>query len=157
MLKPKLYLPLAVMVLMAIAVSFRTGPSLQESVEGTKKNAQTNVPSNKKVNTSSASSPPTTNSVTNSSPQTSSINGTPSSNGNANKDVKHIDMLSPEMRQAIKDKLFHHGPKTVIYHDDGRISLPANGRYTQMPVAVQMPDGTIKIQEYSVLPHEPKP
>ncbi len=149
-MKPKLYLPLAVIVLLAIAFSFRTGPSLQESTEGTKESTQANVPPNKNVNTNSASSNP----ATNSSPQTSSINGNVA---NVNKGVKHIDMLTPEMRQAIKDKLFHHGPKTVIYHDDGRISLPANGRYTQMPVAVQMPDGTIKIQEYSVLPDEPKP
>ena len=83
---------------------------------------------------------------------------TPSAQGNdasTPSTVKHIDMLSPAMRQALRDKLFHHGPKTVIYHDNGMISLPADGRFTQMPVAVEMPDGTIKIQEYSVLPEEP--
>ena len=67
-------------------------------------------------------------------------------------DVRHIDMLSEEMKQSIRDKLFHHGPKDTIERDDGVIILPANGRFTQMPVAVQMPDGSIKIQEYSVLP-----
>ncbi len=65
---------------------------------------------------------------------------------------RHIDMLSEEMKQSIRDKLFHHGPKDVIERDDGTIILPSNGRFTQMPVAVEMPDGTIKIQEYSVLP-----
>jgi len=68
------------------------------------------------------------------------------------KEKRHIDMLSDEMKQSIRDKLFHHGPKEIIERDDGTIILPSNGRYTQMPVAVEMPDGSIKIQEYSVLP-----
>ena len=80
---------------------------------------------------------------------------TQSNDDNSQSQLKHIDMLSPEMRQALRDKLIHHGPKRVIRHDNGMISLPANGRFTQMPVAVEMPDGTIKIQEYSVLPDEP--
>ncbi|MEH6343762.1 MAG: hypothetical protein V7785_01635 [Bermanella sp.] len=77
--------------------------------------------------------------------QTPKPNATP-------QEKRHIDMLSEEMKQSIRDKLFHHGPKDVIKRDDGTIILPSNGRFTQMPVAVEMPDGTIKIQEYSVLP-----
>ena len=65
---------------------------------------------------------------------------------------RHIDMLSDEMKQAIKDKLLLHGPMAVIRHPDGRIELPSNGRFTQMPVAVEMPDGSIQIKEYSTLP-----
>jgi hypothetical protein len=65
---------------------------------------------------------------------------------------RHQDMLTEEMKQAIRDKLFFHGPKEVIKHPDGRIELPSNGRFTQMPVAVKMPDGTIQIKEYSSLP-----
>lgn len=65
---------------------------------------------------------------------------------------RHIDMLSPEMKQAIKEKLLLHGPMEVIRHPDGRIELPSNGRFTQMPVAVEMPDGSIQIKEYSKLP-----
>ncbi len=77
---------------------------------------------------------------------------TASTNMQDDKPVRHVDMLSEDMKQAIRDKLLHHSPKEVIYHNDGRIELPSKGRYTQMPVAVQMPDGSIKIQEYSVLP-----
>ncbi len=65
---------------------------------------------------------------------------------------RHIDLLSDEMKQAIKDKLLLHGPMEVIRHPDGRIELPSNGRFTQMPVAVEMPDGSIQIREYSTLP-----
>lgn len=65
---------------------------------------------------------------------------------------RHQDMLSEEMKQAIRDKLIFHGPMEVINHPDGRIELPSNGRFTQMPVAVEMPDGTIQIKEYSVVP-----
>jgi hypothetical protein len=65
---------------------------------------------------------------------------------------RHDDMLSEEMKQAIRDKLLFHGPMKVITHPDGSIELPANGRFTQMPVAVEMPDGSIQIKEYSSLP-----
>ncbi|OUS41288.1 hypothetical protein A9R00_01695 [Oleispira antarctica] len=70
----------------------------------------------------------------------------------ADKVPRHQDMLSEEMKQAIRDKLLFHGPMEVITHPDGRIELPSNGRFTQMPVAVEMPDGTIQIKEYSSLP-----
>ena len=64
----------------------------------------------------------------------------------------HLDQLSPEMKQAIRDKLLLHGPMEVIQHADGSFELPSNGRFTQMPVAVQMPDGSIQIREYSQIP-----
>lgn len=66
--------------------------------------------------------------------------------------IRHQDMLSEEMKQTIRDKLLLHGPMEVIHHPDGRIELPSNGRFTQIPVAVQMPDGSIQIKEYSTLP-----
>lgn len=65
---------------------------------------------------------------------------------------RHEDMLSEDMKQAIRDKLLFHGPMEVIEHPDGSIELPSKGRFTQMPVAVEMPDGSIQIKEYSVLP-----
>jgi hypothetical protein len=65
---------------------------------------------------------------------------------------RHQDMLTEEMKEAIRGKLLFHGPMEVIEHPDGRIELPSNGRFTQMPVAVKMPDGTIQIKEYSSLP-----
>lgn len=65
---------------------------------------------------------------------------------------RHQDMLTDEMKQAIRDKLLFHGKMEVIQHPDGRIELPSNGRFTQMPVAVEMPDGSIQIKEYSSLP-----
>jgi hypothetical protein len=69
-----------------------------------------------------------------------------------NKAVRHEDLLSEEMKQAIRDKLLFHGSMAVIEHPDGSIELPSNGRFTQMPVAVEMPDGSIQIKEYSALP-----
>lgn len=64
----------------------------------------------------------------------------------------HFDQLSPEMQQAVKDSLLLEGPMKAHKRPDGTIVLPSNGRFTQMPVAVQMPDGSIQIREYSVVP-----
>ncbi len=64
----------------------------------------------------------------------------------------HFDQLSPEMQQALKDSLLLEGPMETHTRADGTIVLPANGRFTQMPVAVEMPDGSIEIREYSVVP-----
>jgi len=64
----------------------------------------------------------------------------------------HYDQLSPEMQKALKESLLLEGPKETYTRADGSVVLPSNGRFTQMPVAVQMPDGTIKIQEYSNIP-----
>jgi len=142
--KPKFYLLIVCLVLVAIGSSFYSEPldppaNLEPKSEPIPNRApgQPKSPLN-----SSVGVPANTQSV-------------PSKPAIPTSTVKHIDMLSPAMRQALRDKLIHHGPKTVIYHDNGMISLPANGRFTQMPVAVEMPDGTIKIQEYSVLPNKP--
>lgn len=64
----------------------------------------------------------------------------------------HFDRLTPEMQQAVKDSLLLEGPMKTHKRPDGTIVLPSNGRFTQMPVAVQMPDGSIQIREYSVVP-----
>ena len=64
----------------------------------------------------------------------------------------HFDQLSPEMKQAIKDKLLLNGPMETILHPNGRVELPSHGRFTQMPVAVKMPDGSVQIREYSHIP-----
>lgn len=64
----------------------------------------------------------------------------------------HFDQLTPEMQQAVKDSLLLEGPMETHTRPDGITVLPANGRFTQMPVAVEMPDGTIEIREYSVIP-----
>ncbi len=64
----------------------------------------------------------------------------------------HFDQMTPGMQQALKDSLLLEGPKETYTRADGSVVLPSNGRFTQMPVAVQMPDGTIKIQEYSNIP-----
>jgi len=66
----------------------------------------------------------------------------------------HFDQLTPEMQQALKDKLLLEGPMETYQRPDGVIVLPSNGRFTQMPVAVQMPDGSIQIREYSTLPQK---
>jgi len=64
----------------------------------------------------------------------------------------HFDRLTPEVQQALKDSLLLEGPMEVIQQADGSIKLPSNGRVTQMPVAVQMPDGSIEVREYSNIP-----
>jgi hypothetical protein len=64
----------------------------------------------------------------------------------------HFDQLTPQMQQAVKDSLLLEGPMKTYKRADGAIVLPANGRFTQMPVAVEMPDGSIQIREYTVTP-----
>jgi len=64
----------------------------------------------------------------------------------------HFDQLSPEMQQALKDSLLLENSTETMEGESGTIILPAKGRFTQMPVAVQMPDGTIEIREYSNIP-----
>ena len=71
----------------------------------------------------------------------------PGKTGNA-----HFDQLTPEMQQALKDQLLLENPTTTQEGPNGAIILPSQGRFTQMPVAVQMPDGSIEIREYSSIP-----
>jgi hypothetical protein len=70
---------------------------------------------------------------------------------------RHQDMLTDDMKQAIRDQLILHGPGTTYKKSDGTIVLPSTGRSTQVSVAVQMPDGSIQIREYSELPKDNKP
>ena len=69
---------------------------------------------------------------------------------------RHQDMLTEEMKQGIRDQLLFHGPMETIENADGSVELQSNGRFTQMPVAVKMPNGTIQIKEYSKLPSTSK-
>ncbi|EAT12182.1 hypothetical protein HF888_05205 [Bermanella marisrubri] len=64
--------------------------------------------------------------------------------------------LDPEIREALKQQLLLEGAMETQTLPDGRVVLPSNGRTTQMPVAIQHPDGTIEIREYSVVPKEEK-
>ncbi len=64
----------------------------------------------------------------------------------------HFDQLSPKMQQSLKDSLLLEGPRETYTLDNGTVILPAKDRFTQMPVAVRMPDGTIQIKEYSYIP-----
>lgn len=64
----------------------------------------------------------------------------------------HFDRLTPEVQQALKDSLLLEGPMESITRPDGSIELPSDGRFTQMPVAVQMPNGSIEVREYSTIP-----
>ena len=84
---------------------------------------------------------------------------TKNSGSTATKDKmpRHQDMLSEEMKQAIRDDLILHGPGKTFEKPDGTVVLPSGGRSTQVSVAVQMPDGTIQIREYSELPKDTKP
>jgi hypothetical protein len=71
-------------------------------------------------------------------------------------DASHLDQISPEMREKIRAKLLFHAPIDTIKGDDGFVLMNPNGRYTQMPVAVQMPDGSITVKEYSYIPEDKK-
>ena len=66
----------------------------------------------------------------------------------------HFEQLSPEMKQALRETLLLNGPMKTYTRPDGAIVLPSNGRTTQMPVAVQMPDGSIQIREYQYIPDD---
>lgn len=143
--QPKFYLLIIAVILVVSWLSFNSGPKVIEPQLNTEAPKAIISPANQ---TGNPPTDPTANSPT--------VNTSVPPNDNTaslkSGEVRHIDMLSEEMKQSIRDKLFHHGPKETIERDDGVIILPANGRFTQMPVAVQMPDGSIKIQEYSVLP-----
>ncbi|MFT6153992.1 MAG: hypothetical protein ACJA1X_001338 [Bermanella sp.] len=71
-------------------------------------------------------------------------------------DVSHLDQISPEMKEKIRNKLLFHAPIETIQKDDGLVLMNPNGRFTQMPVAVQMPDGSIVVKEYSYIPEGEK-
>ena len=69
-------------------------------------------------------------------------------------DKSHIDYMSPEIKQALRDKLLFNAPIETEARSDGSVIMKTNGRVTHMPVAIQMPDGTIKIKEYSYIPED---
>ena len=64
----------------------------------------------------------------------------------------HLEKLSPEVKQAVKDKLLHSEPLDIHKDKKGRTILRSNGRFTQMPVAVKNEDGSVTIKEYSHIP-----
>jgi hypothetical protein len=70
--------------------------------------------------------------------------------------VSHLDQISPEMKEQIKSKLLFHAPIETIQRADGSVLMNPNGRSAQMPVAVQMPDGSIVVKEYSYIPEDDK-
>lgn len=83
---------------------------------------------------------------------------TPTTNSTVTKAITgnlHFDQLTPEMQQSLKDSLLLENSTESIVKDDGTVVIPANGRVTQMPVAVLMPDGRIEIREYSSIPRVP--
>ena len=64
----------------------------------------------------------------------------------------HYDQMSPEVKEALKNSLLLENPVEEIIRPDGITEIRSSGRFSQMPVAVQMPDGTIQIREYSEVP-----
>lgn len=66
----------------------------------------------------------------------------------------HLDQLSPEMKQSLRESLLFNAPIETIKRSDGSVIMNTNGRVTHMPVAVQMPDGSIQIKEYSYIPDD---
>jgi len=141
--KSKVVLFIVILVTIGIWVGFESAPQSPESAANTGKSedlSQSVTSLAAAIKTTSLNKPlspiqaPTTT-------NTKVLTGNP-----------HYDQLSPEMQKALKDSLLLEGPKETYIRPDGSIVLPSNGRFTQMPVAVQMPDGTIKIQEYSNIP-----
>ncbi len=135
----KWYVILGVTAIVALIFLFKAGPSVINSNQMVKPSPQANQ------------SKPSAQSQNNKVPSQAYIEANPAvkSSGNA-----HLDQLSPEMKQSIRDTLLLHGPMEVIHNSDGSFELPSNGRFTQMPVAVQMPDGSIQIKEYSFIPED---
>ena len=70
------------------------------------------------------------------------------------RNTTHLDQLSPEMKQSLRDQLILHGPRDTFEKSDGTVVLPAQGRSTQISVAVQMPDGSIQVREYTEIPDD---
>jgi hypothetical protein len=70
--------------------------------------------------------------------------------------ASHLDQISPDMKEKIKSKLLFHAPIETIQRADGSVLMNPNGRSAQMPVAVQMPDGSIVVKEYSYIPEDDK-
>jgi hypothetical protein len=66
----------------------------------------------------------------------------------------HLDQLSPEMKQSLRETLLFNAPIETVERPDGSVIMNTNGRVTHMPVAVQMPDGSIQIKEYSYIPDD---
>jgi len=142
--KSKIVLLVAALVIFGAWFSFDSAPLSPALLEKT-----TVVPA---LSPATKSSPSTQSNGTNSLNEPDIPLQTPVTSNQGSKPVRHIDMLSEEMKQSIRDKLFFHGPMDTQQLENGVTIMPANGRFIQMPVAVQMPDGSIKIQEYSVLP-----
>lgn len=59
------------------------------------------------------------------------------------------DAISPEIKQAIKEKLLHNAPLNVTKDAKGRTILHHEKRFTHMPVAVKQADGSVIIKEYT--------
>lgn len=69
----------------------------------------------------------------------------------------HFDQLSPSVKKALKNSLLLENDTKTFTNPDGGVVLPTQGRSTQVTVAVQMPDGSIQIREYSNLPKNAGP
>ncbi|NVK38978.1 MAG: hypothetical protein HWE18_13715 [Gammaproteobacteria bacterium] len=142
------YLGLVILIVVAIVVGYNLqSPQLVET------NSAQNPPAAKQ-----SPAAPTQSSLTTKHDHNHDHSNSTATSGNAQPPAPgktgnpHFDQLSPEMQQAVKDSLLLEGPMETHKRPDGTIVLPANGRFTQMPVAVQMPDGSIQIREYSVVP-----
>jgi hypothetical protein len=58
------------------------------------------------------------------------------------------------MNQSLMETLLFTAPIDTVERPDGSVIMNTNGRVTHMPVAVQMPDGSIQIKEYSYIPDD---
>ena len=64
----------------------------------------------------------------------------------------HASKMSPPVKEALKQGLLLESSMDVVELPDGRVKLPSNGRFTQMPVAVTEEDGSISVREYVTAP-----
>ena len=145
--KSKIVLFVVTLVIVGIWMSFYSAPLDPGNLPDTSKSQLTPPPISGVGITPSQKS-----TVLNKSISPSQATSTPNVKAKVLTGNAHFDQMTPKMQQALKDSLLLEGPKKTYTRADGSVVLPSNGRFTQMPVAVQMPDGTIKIQEYSNIP-----
>ncbi|GAA6134401.1 hypothetical protein NBRC116188_11900 [Oceaniserpentilla sp. 4NH20-0058] len=66
-----------------------------------------------------------------------------------NTTVNNDDSISPEIKQAVKEKLLHNAPLNISKDAKGRTILRHEKRVTHMPVAMKQADGSVIIKEYT--------
>jgi hypothetical protein len=134
---------IGLMAIVCLAFVFYQKPSVVNPMDAGPKAARSNMVNSNSANNSQVSNQSSATNIPKSNESKKSLTGN-----------THLDQLSPEMKDALRKKLLFNAPIETIERPDGSVIMKTNGRVTHMPVAVQMPDGTIKIKEYSYIPED---